>query len=81
LKRRVWQAPVIAMILSVFVGTLVFHLIALVALRFIGNPMNWFEAMNLVTLPSLLLNIILAIPAYAVMGELADWLYPEELEV
>jgi hypothetical protein len=28
-----------------------------------------------------LLNLLLAIPVYALIGDLANWLYPEELEV
>jgi hypothetical protein len=34
-----------------------------------------------ITLPSLILNLLLAIPAYALFTDLAKWLYPEPLEV
>jgi hypothetical protein len=69
------------MFISVFAGTLISHLVTIVALQISGNIILWNEAINLVTLPSLLLNLLLAIPAYLGMGELAGWLYPEELEV
>jgi hypothetical protein len=32
-------------------------------------------------LPGILLNLLLAIPAYGLLHELANWIYPEELEV
>jgi hypothetical protein len=39
------------------------------------------QALNIVTLPSILMNLLFAIPVYALVSELADWLYPEEIEV
>jgi rod shape-determining protein MreD len=81
LRRRVWQVPILAMFVTTFFGTLIAHLIALVALRIAGTPLSLFETVNLITLPSLLLNLILAIPIYAIFSDLANSLYPEELEV
>jgi rod shape-determining protein MreD len=81
LRQRVWQVPLLAMFVATFCGTLMFHLIALVALRLAGTPMPLLETLNLITLPSVLLNLILAIPFYALLGDLAKWLYPEELEM
>jgi hypothetical protein len=38
------------------------------------------EVLNQVTLPSLVLNLLLAVPIYAIIGDIADRFYPEELE-
>lgn len=81
LKQRVWQVPVIAMFIAIFLGTVLTHLTIMIALRVTDNPISWEEALNLITLPSILLNFLLAIPAYALMGEIADWLYPEKIEL
>lgn len=81
LRRRVWQAPVLAMFLVVFSGTLVYHAIAILALRLVGNPIPVLDSINLITLPSLLLNLLLAVPAFMLMSDLADWLHPSEIEV
>lgn len=81
LRRQVWQVPIVAMLLAVLLGTLISHAISVLALRVAGDPIPLLQALNLVTLPSAFLNLILAIPAYAMMGDLAGWLYPEELEV
>jgi len=81
LRRRVWQAPILAMFVATFLGTLVIHLLDLIALRLVGNPLSWLDAVNQITLPSILLNLLLAIPAYAILGDLANWLHPEQLEM
>lgn len=81
LRQRVWQVPILAMFLTTFLGTLLTHGITLAALRALGSPLPWQETLNLIILPSVLLNLLLAIPAYALLGDLANWLFPEELEV
>lgn len=81
LRRRVWELPILAMLIATFFGTLIVHLVQIVALRVLGAELPFWEAINLVTLPSVLLNLLLAIPFYAVFSDLARWLYPEPLEV
>lgn len=80
LRRRVWQTPILAMFVTTFFGTLITLGVALIALGLTGNPIPIPEAINLVILPSLLLNLIIGIPIYALIGDLAQWIYPEELE-
>jgi rod shape-determining protein MreD len=81
LRQRVWQVPILAMFVATFFGTLLTHVIAVLSLRFFGDQIPIGDAFSLVTLPSILLNLLLAIPAYALLSDLAHWLYPEELEV
>jgi rod shape-determining protein MreD len=80
-KRRVWHVPVLAMFVTVFLGTLITHTFSILALLLTGTPLPLLQTMNLITLPSLLLNTLLAVPMYAMMGDLAGWLYPQEIEV
>ncbi len=81
LRQRVWQVPILAMFLATFFGTLATQAMALATLRLSGDPLPILQAFNLIILPSILLNLLLAVPAYALLGDLAGWLYPEELEV
>jgi rod shape-determining protein MreD len=81
LRQRVWQMPILAMLIATFFGTLIVQLVELIALRIAGVNMPFWEAINLVTLPSVLLNLLLAIPFYAMFSDLAGWIYPEPLEV
>jgi rod shape-determining protein MreD len=81
LRQRVWQVPLLAMFVATFLGTLITQALAVLVLRLTGTPLAWLESVNMITLPSMLLNLVVAIPAYALLGDLARWLYPEELVV
>lgn len=81
LRKRIWQVPLLAMFTTTFFGSLITHLVSYTALIISGSPLPPLEAFNLITLPSILLNLILAIPIYAIIGDLARWIYPEELSV
>ena len=75
-QRRVWQAPLLAMFSITFLGTIIVSLLSLGVLRFAGVPLPISDVLGLLTLPSVLLNMVLAIPIYAVMRDLARWVYP-----
>ncbi|NWG06835.1 MAG: hypothetical protein HXY35_09145 [Chloroflexi bacterium] len=75
-QRRVWQAPLLAMFSVTFLGTVGMSLFSLLILRFTGVPLPVGDVLGLITLPSILLNMLLSIPAYAVMRDLARWVYP-----
>ncbi|MBN2547843.1 MAG: hypothetical protein JXB15_01695 [Anaerolineales bacterium] len=81
LRRRVWQVPILAMLATTFLGTLLSQLISLLALSLVGASISILEAINLVILPSLLLNLLFSIPVFAIFSDMASWLYPEPLEV
>jgi len=76
LQRRVWQAPLLAMFVVTFVGTLLLHLLSLGSLRLLGIPLQIPDVLGLITLPAVLLNLLIAIPVFAVMRDLAVWVYP-----
>jgi len=75
-QRRVWQAPLLAMFSVTFLGTIVLYAISLMVLQLSGIPLPITEVLGSLVLPGILLNLILAIPVYAVMRDLARWVYP-----
>lgn len=75
-QRRVWQAPLLAMFSVVFLGTLLMHFLSFGLLSLMGTPLLLADVMGLITLPSLLLNMLLSIPIYALVRDLARWVYP-----
>ena len=79
-QRRVWQAPLLAMFGVTFLGTVLNSVLTLGVLRIGGTPLPFTDVLGLLTLPAILLNMLLAIPVYAVMRDLARWVYPS-LEV
>jgi rod shape-determining protein MreD len=80
LKRRVWKAPFLAMLVATFIGTIIVTLVSFIARSISGVNIPMTSVLNLILLPGLLLNLILAIPVYSIVHDLAGWLYPEELE-
>jgi len=81
LMRRVWQIPVLTMFAVVFLATLFQHALTILVLQLQGSPIVWAESFSIVTLPSALLNLLLALPVYALLNDLANWVHPVELEV
>lgn len=75
-QRRVWQAPLLAMFSMTFIGTIIVGLLSVTVLGFSGVDLPLSDVLGLVMLPSVLLNMLLAIPVYAVMRDLARWVYP-----
>jgi rod shape-determining protein MreD len=76
LQRRVWQAPLLAMFSVTFLGTILINVMSYVALTVAGVAMPVEDVLGLLILPGVLLNMLLAIPVYAVMRDLARWVYP-----
>ena len=80
LAHRVWQAPLLAMFTVTLIGTLV-----LLMLTYLERSL--FESLSLtlylsfmqIILPSILLNLLLAIPVHALIRDLANRLYPGEV--
>ena len=80
-RKRVWQAPLLAMFSVTFVGTLVMGILALFSLNLLGTPLPIGDSLGLIVLPSMLLNLLLAVPIYAMMRDLAQWISPiQEVE-
>ena len=81
LRQRIWQIPVLAMLAVTFAGTLFVNIITALFLSIIGTPLPLFETLNLIILPSTILNLLLSIPVYALVKDFAEWLYPEEIDL
>jgi hypothetical protein len=75
-QRRVWQAPLLAMFSVTFLGAVVLYAMSLFVLRLSGVSIPVTDVLGLLALPGILLNLLLAIPVYAVMRDLARWVYP-----
>jgi cell shape-determining protein MreD len=80
IQKRVWQAPMLILFSSVFWGTFIINAMDFLYLWILGVSLDFDEVFNLVILPSLVLNLILALPIFAVMGELAKQVFPFEEE-
>lgn len=75
-QMRVWQTPLLAMFLVCLIGTAFYHILSLATLRLFGTPLPILDSLGLFTLPSILLNLLLAIPVFAIVRDFARWVYP-----
>jgi len=81
MRRIFWQRPLLAMITATALATLITQAISVTALVLNGTPIPLIESFYMITIPSVLLNVLLAVPVYALIGDLANWLYPEVIEM
>jgi rod shape-determining protein MreD len=80
LKKRIWQIPMLTMFLSTVLGTFIVQFIIFVVLQLGETALEWKDSINLVMLPSVLLNLMFALPVYLLITDLANWLNPAESE-
>ncbi|MBI4926201.1 MAG: hypothetical protein HY835_00440 [Anaerolineae bacterium] len=81
LRRQAWQTPILAMILTTLVGSIISLGLQWAVLQVQGIPLPWLESFNLVLLPTTFLNLLLSLPVYALITDMAGSVYPEEVVV
>ncbi len=81
LRRQVWQTPVLAMLLTTLTGSLGMLIMQMLALQAQEVPISITESLNLVILPALFLNLVLALPIYALTVDVSRSVVSEEVEI
>ena len=76
LRKRIWQAPLLGAFSVIFIGTVSMNVLALIVLNLSGTPLPIADSLGLVLLPSVLLNLLFAVPVYVMMRDLAQWVNP-----
>ncbi len=79
IKKRIWQMPVLAYIFLVIIGTFMFQVLSLLALKFTGSILPIMESLNLIVIPSVLLNLIFAVPVYYILNDFLDVVFVEKI--
>lgn len=80
LQRRVWKVPILTMFIVAFFGTMGYQFLSLVALKAMGVPLGWLESLTNVIMPSALLNLLFALPVYALVSDLAHSVHASEVD-
>ena len=80
IRRRIWKVPFLGMLTAIFIGTMLSQVISWLSRWFTGVLIPIDQALVFVMLPSILLNLLVAVPAYFMLKDLATRLYPEEIE-
>lgn len=77
-QHRMWQSPYLIMLLVTFITSWLVLAGNYLVLVLQGIELNWLTSFQQVMVPSVLLNLLIAFPAFALMRDLAEWLYPAE---
>ena len=80
LQSRLWQAPIVILLLVTFLGSFIVNGLELTYIWLSGAAFSFSEALNLVLLPSLVLNLLIVLPIYAIIGELTKMVFPLEVQ-
>ena len=80
-QRQVWQVPIWMLLISTFIGSFLIYGVEFSYLLITGVSLDLIDVINIVILPSLILNMILVLPVYGLVGELAKLVYPQEVDV
>ncbi|MEX2143056.1 MAG: hypothetical protein WD740_00550 [Anaerolineales bacterium] len=81
LRRRIWQGQLLTLLSITLLGTLGIHLVTLIYLFASAHPIDTIEPLNLITIPSMLLNLIFVLPVYAIISEVTKLISPVEQPV
>ncbi|GAB4529321.1 MAG: hypothetical protein Fur0018_15830 [Anaerolineales bacterium] len=76
LRRTGWRIPAVGMLGLAIAGTFLVQMPAWVVLRIAGTPIPFLLAVRRVILPSMLLNLLFALPVYSLASDLASWVFP-----
>jgi rod shape-determining protein MreD len=83
IRALVWQTQLLLMFVVTFAGSLVMYALSYVVLVILGTPLDLAESLQQIVLPSVLLNLLFAIPLNALLRDAAMWLgeaYREDIE-
>lgn len=80
-QSRIWQGVLLVYFFSVVLGSFFQQGLTFGVLRYLnGTPLALETSFVYLMLPSLVLNLLFAFPIYLLMKDLADWMYPFEVD-
>lgn len=81
IRRRVWKLPFLGMLTATFFGTILVQLTSWLVRWANGVLLPIDTTLTQIMLPSLLLNLLVTVPIFYAIKDLAQRLYPKEIEV
>jgi rod shape-determining protein MreD len=79
LARRIWQAPLLAMFTVTLIGTIVLLMLTYLERSILEVPLEFNVSFLQIILPSVLLNLLMAVPVHTLIRDLANVLYPADV--
>ena len=77
-NKIVWQSPLLMMFMVTILGSLFMNSMTYITLAINGVFIPFAVGLVQVIIPSLLINLLLSLPIYAIAKDTAQWVYPLE---
>ncbi len=77
--KQLWQSPLLSMFAITLVASILLYVFTMVGLRINGTDYSWQVSLTNVIIPSVFLNLLLAIPMYAIVKDLGGWIFRSEV--
>jgi len=78
-SRRIWQSPLLTMFLVTIAGSFLMYGLTYISLVFTGVDIPFKTGLVQVIIPSLLINLLLALPIFVIAKDAAQWLHPTQV--
>lgn len=78
IKIRLWNIPILTMILASFLGTIITLTINYLSISIFKARLPFADSFFQVIIPSCALNMFLGIPIFLIIKDIVDSIYPEE---
>jgi cell shape-determining protein MreD len=72
-----WNSPLLAMLMMSVIGSMLVHLATLLSLFFKEISFNFSQAFSEIILPSVFINLLLALPVLFLVKDLLRWIHPQ----
>lgn len=78
IKGRLWQSPLLSFLLVLIIGSFIYYFTGFISLKINGSMIQFSESLNRIILPSLVMNLVFALPIYLISRDMILWLYPNK---
>lgn len=75
---QLWQSPMLSMFAITLVASILLYIFTLIGLRINGTDYSWKVSLTNVIIPSVFLNLLLAIPMFAIVRDFSGWIFRSE---
>ncbi len=79
-RGKLWQSPLMSVFGITMIGSIILYVLTFIGLRFQGVVYPLQSTMVRVIIPSIFLNLVFAIPVYAILKDLSVWIFKGEVE-
>jgi len=78
IKGRLWQSPLLSFLIVLIIGSLIYYFTGFISLQINGSMIQLRESFNRIILPSVVMNLVFALPIYLISRDMILWLYPNK---